>query len=60
MQVGTADDSARAGGLKQVSESLQAAQQSIDAAVQTLDAGGSIDADVAAARASLEEAKAAL
>jgi hypothetical protein len=60
VQVGTADDSARAGGMKQVSESLQAAQQSIDAAVQTLDAGGSIDADVAAARASLEEAKAAL
>ncbi|UCF46526.1 MAG: TolC family protein [Myxococcales bacterium] len=60
VQVGTADDSARAGGLNQVSESLQAAQQSIDAAVQTLDAGGSIDADVAVARASLEEAKAAL
>lgn len=60
VQVGTTDDSARAGGMKQVSESLQAAQQSIDDAVQMLDAGGSIDADVAAARASLEEAQAAL
>ena len=60
VQVGTAESSARAGGMQQVSESLQAAQRSIDDAVRALDAGDSIDDDVAAARASLEEAKAAL
>ncbi len=60
VQLGEADDSARAGGVPEVSDTLQAAQESIDAAVQALDAGGSIDVDVATARALLEQAQAAL
>jgi len=60
VQLGAVDAVARGASLDEVSTQVQVAQGAVDEAVQALDAGGSIDAEVAAARSAIEAARAAL